>query len=404
MLEVLLHGLYYLAKGRTFPFAQYRSALARISAGDTEITSAEIRAGETLHEVIHPYLGFVRDPFRMPNTSYLGFPEKHDDPFSPKTGNAVVIAFFGGSFADGVSSRKDGRQVLQSTLRAHGIESRILTCAMGGYKQPQQLAALVWLLQHNAPIDIAVNIDGFNEVAIPQAENLPKGVNPFYPRGWYDRTQTLYDRDSLRLIGQASFLDGMRQNLAEIFNGAWPKSITVYLLWRTLDQALEAGIARVNKALLESPAAPDTRYITTGPDARIPDGLLYTRLAAHWKTCSLLMDALCRSRDIIYIHMLQPNQYYEEGRQLTEEERISAYREDHPYRPGVLGGYPLLLEQGRNLVSAGVDFHDLTFVFHDIPEAIYRDDCCHPGKAGYEIVAKYVADAIISRLSPSTSD
>ena len=71
-------------------------------------------------EVIHPYLGFVRDPERTPNTSYLGFAEKNDDPFLGKDSNAVTVAVFGGSFAIGTST--SGESVIQSTLQDDGID------------------------------------------------------------------------------------------------------------------------------------------------------------------------------------------------------------------------------------------------------------------------------------------
>lgn len=396
LVELALHITYAVVTRQLFPFVSYRSAIARIATGHNAHIGPDLQGGELMMgkaiEVIHPYFGFVRDPSRMPNTSYLGFPQEDDDPFTPCT-NGLLVAVCGGSFAQGVSSQ--GR--MEEALRNYGIESRVVTLAMGGYKQPQQLAILTWLLSHNTPIDVLINIDGFNEVALPQAENLPKGVNPFYPRAWYRRTQNLHDRESLRLIGRGATLESERQEWAKLFTRCVPWSISVNILWRTRDKAIEHRIAGVNTALLNSTGAGGAHFITTGPECQFPERKLYDRLASHWKQCSLLMNTLCDSRGIIYIHVLQPNQYYEAGRTLTAEEHSVAFRANHSYRPGVVNGYPRLIEQGIDLVSQGVDFHDLTFIYRDISEPIYRDDCCHPNRLGFEIVGQYLADSVAAR-------
>lgn len=53
-----------------------------------------------------------------------------------------------------------------------------------------------------------------------------------------------------------------------------------------------------------------------------------------------------------------------------------------------------MLNAGEELVAQGVDFHDLTMIYHDVPQTIYVDACCHPNKMGYEIVADYIAERI----------
>jgi len=41
---------------------------------------------------------------------------------------------------------------------------------------------LNYLLALGARFDLFINLDGFNEVALPPAENIPKGVFLFFPR------------------------------------------------------------------------------------------------------------------------------------------------------------------------------------------------------------------------------
>ena len=403
LVEGTLHLFYRAIQRKSFPLEGYRSAIARIAAGEDVKGSIDLPGGEIqfggAYEVIHPYFGFVRDPSKMPDTSPLGFPGKGDDPFLDPPDDVVTVAVLGGSFAQGVST--SGREALRRALAARGVNARVLTLAIGGYKQPQQLAVLTWLLSRDARIDVVVNIDGFNEVALPGPENVPNGVNPFYPRAWHLRTEGVYDRPTVRLISRGATLAAARQEWAARFEKPLPWSIAVNILWRARDLSFERRIAEVNVALmqaLEQAKERSTRFTATGPASDIPEDRFYETLAAHWRTCSVLMQTLCRSRGILYLHLLQPNQYYEPGRILTAEERESAFRENHAYRPGVVSGYPCLLREVPNLLSAGVDFRDLTPIFRDIPEPIYIDDCCHPGQRGYDIVAEYVADAVASRL------
>jgi hypothetical protein len=401
--EACLHLVYIIRTHRPFPFRDYDESMHQVAsfgeipqAADS-LAGGEMKWGETTIEVIHPYLGFVRDPERTPNTSAIGFPERDDDPFLRTGGDSLTVAVLGGSFAEGASVT--GESLMQATLHDHGIDARILTLAMGGYKQPQQLVTLAYLLSHGARLDAVVNIDGFNEVALPQAENIPVGVNPFYPRAWRNRTLRLHDQVTLRRIGRILALQEDRGRWARLCHRAPAFSIVRNLVWSGYDALLQKRVAALNEQLRGSATAAAERFLTTGPEWKGAGGEeLYSQIADHWRTCSILMKALCESKGIAYIHVLQPNQYYAPGRELTAEEQRVAFREDHAYRRGVVYGYPRLLERKDDLIKAGVDFHDLTMIYHGIPEPIYVDDCCHPNRMGYEIVVKYIAERIAEAL------
>lgn len=396
--------LYVVLEHKVFPFAAYDEAMRRIAspgeppAGDDPLVPGERHAGSSAVEVLHPYLGFVQDPNKTPNVSYLGFPQKDDDPLKHEDDGVLTVAVFGGSFAQGVS--EEGEAAMLSTLRDRGIDARILTVAMGGYKQPQQLIALASLLSHDARIDVVVNIDGFNEVALPQAELVPFGVDPFYPRGWYFRTLTLKDRISLRTLARVTALEDERVGWAE-FMGKIPRySVIRSLVWQWHDLEIQDRIAKLTEKLGRSESSRAPRFLTNGPNLGIrSEAELYERIAEHWTACSELMMALCASRGTLYLHFLQPNQYYEAGRTLNAEEKTLAYLEDHVYRPGVVKGYPNLLAMKDELLDAHVDFHDLTAIFRDVPQTVYHDDCCHPNQLGYEIVARNVANSIADALT-----
>ncbi len=387
VLEVGLFVVYAALRGRAFPFGWYDEAIQQAAADR-----------EPAQEVVHPYLGYVLHPEANPGTSYLGFPQQGDDLLQQKTDATVRIAIFGGSFA--ASTSISGEKTIRSILGSHGIQAEALTAAIGGYKQPQQLMALAYLLSHGADFDVVVNIDGFNEVALPQAEHTPKGINPSYPRSWYQLTLGLNDRDSLVRIGRLSYLKERRRHWAAVFQEIPKYSITRNVIWRFYDKRLERQTLAIHQALHHAQPDPERRFLVRGPDVgrtREMDG--YQAIAEHWRACSLMMKALCDAHGIVYLHLLQPNQYFEAGKVLTEEERQIAFREDNLYRPGVVAGYPRLLAAKNELLAAGVDFHDLTLIYRDVGETIYADDCCHPNLLGYDLVAEYVARRIVEALN-----
>ncbi len=142
--------------------------------------------------VLHPYLGYVYDPTRNSkgltshhggfSVSDYGFIDDHS-PFYKAKKDSVVIGIFGGSVAFffsvfGVDSLV---QQLESSPFFKDKDIEIVRLALGAYKQPQQLLALTYLLSLGAHFDVVINLDGFNEVALPSAENIPNKVSPFFP-------------------------------------------------------------------------------------------------------------------------------------------------------------------------------------------------------------------------------
>ncbi len=78
-----------------------------------------------------------------------------------------------------------------------------------------------------------------------------------------------------------------------------------------------------------------------------------------------------------------------------------AYDPDHPYRPGVLEGYPLLRSAGKSLRENGIAFTDLTTLFYDCRETVYSDRCCHFNRRGNEMIATAIAAEIVQACAAS---
>jgi len=81
------------------------------------------------------------------------------------------------------------------------------------------------------------------------------------------------------------------------------------------------------------------------------------------------------------------------------EERAKALKGEDKFGERVRQGYPLLQQQGERLMWAGVRYFDLTRVFAEVPEATYRDACCHVNARGQEIVGRAMGGRIVAALA-----
>ena len=60
-----------------------------------------------------------------------------------------------------------------------------------------------------------------------------------------------------------------------------------------------------------------------------------------------------------------------------------------------------LMAAGAELQKTGVDFLDLTDIYRDSPQTLYQDDCCHPNREGYEMVARRIAERLADQWDRS---
>ena len=111
------------------------------------------------------------------------------DPIQKKHKDKLIVGVTGGSVAFFLSMK--GRDALVKELQKHSKFAKkkieIVRIALGGFKQPQQLMTLNYLLSIGSEFDIVINIDGFNEAALPLSDNVPRNIFPFYPRNWFEQ-------------------------------------------------------------------------------------------------------------------------------------------------------------------------------------------------------------------------
>ncbi len=350
-------------------------------------------------EALHPYLGFAKDPKADDGTdprAEAPWPASarhlEERLFFEPSNERVVIAVLGGSVADIVAAGGSGLAVeLRKVERFAGREIAVISLARGGFKQPQQLTLLAYLLALGAHFDLVLNIDGFNEVAPPATELVPRGVFPFYPRGWDQRVGPL-DSEARRIASGVNLERQRRRDLARRFS-AWPMraSHVAALAWRAFDRRLVQDVAASERTLLKA-RSEDVTYGSHGPRRSYDSSdEMYQDLARFWYRSSLQLHHLCRGQGIEYHHLLQPNQYLEGAKPVAAEQAAGTWLDDHPYREAVEQGYPLLIQNGEELARRGVAFDDLTAIFKGRDELLYGDSCCHLNFLGNTLLQRAVA-------------
>jgi hypothetical protein len=315
--------------------------------------------------------------------------------------DTAILAVFGGSVAGDFVVHGGLEQLfvhVQELPEFRGRRLVPLSVAHGGYKQPQSLLALAYLLSLGAKLDAVLLIDGFNEIALPPLENVARSVFPFFPRGWDYRVADLNLATETRaLLGEAAFLVRRRSELARFVQASRLRhSRSLLLAWWLADRWIATELSQRRMDLAGERTRDQLEYVAAGPRWPLPDQTsMYRDLVSVWKESSLEMRALCDAYGIRFYHLLQPNQHVPGSKPLTAEERVLATTIGSPWARHVQESYPLLQEAGRELRAAGVRFHDLTQIFSGVEESVYVDDCCHLGPRGNALMAQAISRAIL---------
>ncbi|MDP6977105.1 MAG: hypothetical protein QF570_00695 [Myxococcota bacterium] len=399
-IEFAAHAVYFARYGAVYT----RSGLVRHLATSPEHDGR--RQGHEEREmveiaqrrILHPYFGYAMD---RPETMGAGG-DQH--PIQKRGEGRFVVAVTGGSVANQV------RSVLADALRdefaSRGLarEPVVVGLAIDGFKQPQQLATIAYFLSLGAEYDAVVNIDGFNDVVLPIVDNHERGVFPWYPRSWDSFVNRRPSQMQLLGAGEIAYLRNQQRELVErTRESAFGLSATLGLIRASQLERSVGRVAEIQQTLLAERA--ELPFEASGPRESVDDvAQVYDRAAELWARSSILMHGLLASRDTVYVHVLQPNQYVEGTRTLTDEERRRAFDSDHPYAEVAARGYPYLFEAAGEIREAGVDYFDATHVFAEIAQPIYSDTCCHVNRRGKRIFADAVARRILDQQGAATGD
>ena len=383
------------------------------SVGDVEARPWVIKLMD--QQAIHPFLGIVSNPDRQDpwfvegmnmEAAEHGFVGNVHSLFQTASEQDLTVVVIGGSVAHEISQA--GRVALETAIaqipRYSGREVRVLCLAVGGYKAPQPFLSLAYMLSLGLHADLVILVDGLNDIALAAKDNVPFGVHPAYPRLWHQRVAELDDGEMMTR-GEARFVGQQRRRLARAMGTApWRYSLTLQALWTFADRRLESWFdERLEK--IELPRAGEN-FTALGPPFELPEAdperALALETVALWERSARQLHALAAGNDFELYHFLQPNQY--DGRKpLSEWELTHAFDERSPFKPPVELAYPMLRERGAVLRRDGINFHDLSSLFEETSEAIYRDKCCHFNHRGRERLAEAIAELIAAdHLSQET--
>ncbi|HTF88107.1 MAG TPA: hypothetical protein VK843_06825 [Planctomycetota bacterium] len=372
--------------------------------GATIPALVDTRPGKKENEqrlIAHPYWGF--EDVRSIANMAMETQEYHDG--TPPDEFRILI--LGGSVSGifGMLGTTKLTEELEKSPRLAGRKVRVVCHGRGSFKQPQQLNLLNFMLAEGHRYDAVVCIDGFNEVALGN-HNAWEGANPVYPDvfRWAHLAQGMdLGEEELDLLTTAWT---MRREGQEVLRSATEHGCfqSAILGQRTIAR-LDSIRARWGKSQEEYARlllGRDRDAAVRGPEwnrAGVAHGDLeqvLTTAAFSWSECSRSQQAICSTRGIAYLHVLQPTLHDEGSKVLTELE-IKNDNADASWIEGVKAGYPKLRAAGLELQKAGVNFLDASMIFRDVGDTLYFD-ACHFRTQGNELLALAVAPALLAVL------
>jgi hypothetical protein len=389
-------GWYFLSSWYTGGHGElfYLSTKPQFSIGAAE--SAELITDFRLH----PYFGYIGTPNRGRNGQGFRFP--HDYPFPKTNERQYFIGVFGGSVAESFALHGSERliQRLQEDPFFQKREIVMLNFGLGGYKQPQQLLILTYYLALGQTLDLVLNIDGFNEVALSNI-NYAQQVDISMPSVHHLAPLIgVIDQSTLTPAKVETLVQIQRAKTAANRVAASMNQAKLAAHYFVLKQLYKIWFNRYTNAKLAyeqlEAGASKTSMIYSYPanQAATDPAALFQAIATEWVNASRLMNQLLQGKNIPYFHFLQPNQYYSK-KVFSVREASQALNEQQPYRVGVEQGYPVLINTGKTLTPDQVNFYDMTAVFDQEAAAIYIDDCCHYNQLGNDLLAEFIANAIL---------
>jgi hypothetical protein len=394
LLEVVSLGFYFLQTKHFF----YSINKDRIHANATQFEVAEpFRARWTFDYQIHPYFGFITPP------TYAGLP------FKKTNKNQFIIGIFGGSVAQEFCDYEFQHHVLaklfQSLPEFQNKEIVLLKFANQAHKQPQQLLMINYFLAAGQELDMVINIDGFNEVALSYLNNKA-GTEVSMPNDYiYSPLIALANKDfsseqvelTLEVIQLRDRLQNTLNRLSEC------RLASCYMLrWAQAKYFLNQYVGKQQTlGQLKTAEGKGSLIYLKKIEKPLEDPEALERIVDLWFNSSRGMNDVLTARKIPYFEFIQPNQYYSTSRQFSADEKKIAFDEKSQYKEGTIKGYPKLLAKVSSLQAAGVKVFNAVNVFDETGETVYRDNCCHYNDAGNDVLARYIGQSIVTAIKTS---
>lgn len=397
VLLVLLESaslVFYFLKTKAFFYPRNKERI-KSAASQFEITPQPGREGGLVGYQLHPYFGFICPP------AYAEFP------FKKTNKDQVIIGIFGGSVAHHFYLYEVKHHVLARALQPlpqfQGKEIVILKFANQSHKQPQQLLTLNYYLSMGQELDMVINIDGFNEVALSYL-NDNAGIEVSMPNNIVVAPLIALANKDLAPQDLALSLEvlQLKKNLKKTANRLRRcRLATGYMLrWVQARHLLNQYLAKSQHLnQMKRKEKKDSLVYFKRVETPLGDPDVFERALDIWRNSSVAMNDLLVARKIPYFEFIQPNQYYATKRKFSAEEKKIAIAANSVFKEPTIKGYPRLLARMDSVRGAGVTLFNAVNIFDETRDIVYEDRCCHYNDAGNEIFSRYISESLVTLLS-----
>jgi len=347
-------------------------------------------------QVLQPYTGWEH----MSTQELLVLGTEHYS--SVRADRALDICILGGSVAQAFAEQGRARlvELVQHDARVEGREILVHDYACAGYKQPQQLMMLSYLIALGHKPDLVIELDGFNDTALAWA-NRALGMNPAYPYlpFWSNVLQgQRADWEWAELMHATHANQDRALEFGEKLCGSrWLASCFVGQMCIAHFESLRAEYVAAYEKLHDYIASRPKDAELKGPRFSSDEDVAARGIIRVWEESSLCMNGICAQHGIAYLHVMQPT-LCDDGSKTPSAKELAASDAEKSWIEGVKKLYSPLRAAGKRLQQRGVAFFDATGIFRDEHEDLYVD-VCHLNQHGNELMAEAIAGPALDALA-----
>jgi hypothetical protein len=271
--------------------------------------------------------------------------------------------------------------------------------ATAGFKQPQQLAQLAYLLSRGCRPDVVINLDGLNEIRTG-TRHAALGMQPTWPSiGHWTQAHLSGrpDEQAVDYLVDMATLQREALSLSDrVLGRGLHRSCLLGRLYLNDLRTIRSNWSQVQQAYVEHALTTDQgkKNQPFGIPPETEDAL--ADVIENWFESSVSMQHLCAPRGILYLHVIQPTLHDPGSKLISAAERETGIGENG-MDPNVARGYEMMRARVEDLERAGVTVLDATRIFADNSQTLYYDNC-HVGREGNEILAEHIYAALAEAL------
>lgn len=376
---------------------EYSEILQQMTEAVAEPGGAlEESKADALKLVVHPYAAYTIE-------SNLAIQEAAVQATRAAVASETYDVFLlGGSVAAIFCGKKGGVEALVAGLRAlpqlAGRRVHLYRLAIPGYKQPQQLTLLAYLLARGARPELVVNLDGLNELR-QSMNNQERGAPPTWPAiGHWASVTGSGNLESAQMAALAKVFLAQVEARRIVARAERYRLAESALLGLWTRRSLERARSKWQGAQEEYVAA--SQASRQGVRAQLPrvagEEFSLADAVACWSASSRAIDSLCRPLGIRYLHALQPTLHDKGSKVLTAEEERKGLQEGQ-YDERIVAGYELLRAELDRLQTSGITTADLSGIFRNTSETLYYDGA-HFAEQGNQLLAEALLATLAAGL------